>query len=164
MSTSVQLVVRSHFALPWLRNALHLTAEGGAFLLGLQNSNARLYAGGQLSFPYALASQLSVYGYAPNSVVAPHIGIVTAQYTFPVVAQQRGLTAVPVFLTRLSGVISAQLAAIDLGVPLWSAGLALQQEVQLGFIHNLVARVGLFQGNPARGGETQLVFSIGPIA
>ena len=69
----------------------------------------------------------------------------------------------PLFLRRTSGGIQLQVAALDSvrleRLPV-SAGLELHQDLLVGDLFNLSARLGLYQGLPRLGGGTQLLFTL----
>jgi hypothetical protein len=162
-AASVRMTLRTHQPLPWKRHVLHLELEGGAFVLGRQAPNSRLYAGGQESFPFSLTSPLLLQGYAPLALEAPQLAVASAHYTFPLAELERGLGHLPFFFRRTSGGLLLQAAAVDSlrprRLPL-SAGAELHQELLLGDAFSFSARLGLYQGLPRLGGDTQVLFTL----
>jgi Tol biopolymer transport system component len=162
--TAVDATLRTHFPLPWLRHAIHLELSLGAFTAGAEDEpNALFYAGGRESFPFGLTSPYTLNGYEPNAFAAPQIAVATLQYTFPILRLERGLSWLPIFFERTSAAIRLQGAAIGslepTTMPL-SAGLEIHQTIELGYLFGVALQLGLYQGLPRLGGDTQLVLTI----
>lgn len=160
---SLDFTLRTHQPLPWKRHVLHLEAVGSVFVWGRDAPNSVVYAGGQASFPFGLRSPFLLQGYAPLALASPQVAVATAHYTFPLLELERGLGTLPLFLRRTSGGLQLQAAALDSlrpeRLPL-SAGVELHQELLLGDLFSLSARLGLYQALPRLGGGTQLLFSL----
>ena len=89
--------------------------------------------------------------------------VATAHYTFPLAELGRGLGSLPFSFQRTSAAIRLQAAAIDSlrpeRLPL-SAGVELHQDLMIGDLFGLSAQLGLYQGVPALGGGTQVLFML----
>ncbi|HSP78739.1 MAG TPA: LpqB family beta-propeller domain-containing protein, partial [Myxococcaceae bacterium] len=162
-AVQVEAQARIHVPLGWKRHVLHLELEAAAFVSGRELSGAVLFAGGEASFPFSLGSPVSLNGYAPYALASPQLAVATAHYTFPLAELERGPGRLPLFLRRTSAGLRLQVAAVDSlrpeRLPL-AAGVELYQDLLVGDLFPLVARLGLYQGVPALGGSTQVVFSL----
>ena len=68
----------------------------------------------------------------------------------------------PIYLQRMSGEIVGQISRINnfskIQYP-WSAGLEIFQDFTLGQLFYMKASLGVYQGDPGLGGETQAILS-----
>jgi Tol biopolymer transport system component len=154
---------RQHLSLPAPRHGLHLEATAGAFTGGGQQAIAA-FVGGRSSFPLGLESQFLLLGVAPNRFVTPAVALGTSLYTFPLVDIEQGPGALPLFLGTLSGAIRLQGGALAGPEPLGSVGIELHQELVVGFLHGLTARLGVYQPLPTPAPQPTVLLVIEPAA
>ncbi len=154
---------RQHFPLWWTRHALHLSTMAATYLTGRDDPNSIYYAGGAESFPSALSSQYTIYGYEPNSLIGRSIALGDLFYSFELIDIERGLVDVPFYFGRLSGGVRAQVGWIEKLEPgrlPWSIGCELIDEFMFGYYLPFEAKVGLYRGDSALSGTTQVIFSL----
>ena len=99
-----------YFLMPWLRHhsvALHgsLGTSGGTF-----PGKGPFFVGGFVDFPVVdmvrnvlIQGGVLLRGYAPVALVGRSNALFNAEYRFPIVDVDRGLSTLPVFLQRISG-------------------------------------------------------------
>lgn len=154
--------IEKHIGLGGRRHTLHLRAEGGMQLLPPEDPNSVFFAGGRLPFPFSLGSTFTLYGYAPNAIVASNLAVASIHYTFELIDIGRGPQSLPLFFGRLSSGLRAQAGVQQNPDPRTipkSAGVELHQELVLGYLFPITATLGLYRGSGPMG-ETQLLFSL----
>jgi Tol biopolymer transport system component len=106
------LQLASYWLMPWLRHhalALHgsVGTSGGSFP-GL----GAFYVGGYVDESAITSIRQSVVqtsvllrGYAPVTEVGQSLALFNAEYRFPIVELERGISTLPIFLSRISGAV-----------------------------------------------------------
>jgi Tol biopolymer transport system component len=148
----------AYLKMPWLRHhtvALHAGAGASG---GSQAGVGSFYVGGFVDFP--VVDTLRNYivqrgwvvlrGYPVAVEVGPYYGLINAEYRFPILNIDRGLSTLPVFLRRITGA-----TFVDYGSAFYSATTAefktgvggeLWFDVTYGYILNLTFRAGFARG------------------
>lgn len=149
--------ITRYFLMPWLSHhsvALHLGAGTSS---GTFPGRGAFFLGGFTEFPIVdtLRNQLIQGGYVLRGypVVAQYgqsYGLVNAEYRFPIVNIDRGLSTLPVFLNRVTGDVfsdwgtafnDANDARFKLG-----SGAEIQFESTMGYIAQFIFRLGYAHG------------------
>lgn len=153
-----------YFLMPWLSHhsvALHLGAGTSS---GTYPGRGAFFLGGFTEFPIVdtLRNQLIQGGYVLRGypVVAQYgssYGLINAEYRFPIVNIDRGLSTLPVFLNRINGDIfsdwgtafnDANNARFKLG-----SGAEIQFESTMGYIAQFIFRLGYAHGFQSLGAD-----------
>jgi outer membrane protein assembly factor BamA len=147
----------TYVKMPWLRHhVLALHAGGGAS--GGNQAGIGFYVGGFVDYPvidtvrnYVVQRGWVVLrGYPVAFQVGPYYGLTNAEYRFPIVNVDRGLSTLPLFLQRITGA-----AFVDYGSAFYSTATAqfktgvggeLWFDFIFGYILNLTFRAGYARG------------------
>ncbi len=147
----------TYFQMPWLRHhdlALH---AGGGASGGNRAGKGPFYVGGFIDLPVAdvvrntlIQGGIQLRGYPVVAQVGDYYGLFNAEYRFPIVNIDRGVSTLPVFLNRINGA-----AFVDYGAAFddpqathfkTGAGGELWFDLMLGYLLNFTFRVGYAKG------------------
>jgi len=160
--------IGTYFRMPWLRHhALGLHAAGGTSG-GNLGGHGLFYVGGFLDLPVVdtvrntlIQGGVQLRGYPVVALVGRSYALFNAEYRFPIVNIDRGVSTLPFFLNRISGALfvdygsafdNASTAKFKTGV-----GNELWFDVTLGYIVGMTFRVGHAMGL-ASGGIDKVYF------
>jgi hypothetical protein len=164
MGYAANLQFATYFPMPWLRHhALGLHAGGGASG-GNNGGHGPFYVGGYIDLAlldvlrnYLLQGSVVLRGYPTVTQVGHYYGLFNAEYRFPIVNVDRGLSTLPVFLNRISGS-----AFFDLGSAFddanavqfkMGAGGELWFDLTAGYVEGFPFRIGYERGLSSGGFE-----------
>ncbi len=147
----------TYLAMPWLQHhVLALHAEGGA---SGNNRGGRgpFYVGGFIDLPVVdvvrnvlIQGGVSLRGYAPVSEIGNYFGIFNAEYRFPILNVDRGLSTLPIFLNRITGAafVDYGSAFSDPATAEFKTGVGgeLWFDMTLGYILGFTFRAGFARG------------------
>jgi hypothetical protein len=151
----------SYHLMPWSRHhtlALHFSGgvSGGAFP-GLGS----FWVGGYQDLPVINSIQHSVVqtsvllrGYAPVTEIGSNFALVNSEYRFPLLELERGISTLPVFLSRISGAVFTDFGSAfnnvnpDFRV---GSGAELWFDLTFGYVVGLTFRAGIEHGWSTQG-------------
>jgi hypothetical protein len=144
-------------AMPWLRHHVLAFHAGGGLSGGNRGGDGPFYLGGFLDLPvvnvvqnYLIQGGISLRGYPVVAEVGSYYALLNAEYRFPIVNVDRGMSTLPLFLNRISGA-----AFVDYGSAFNDAataefktgvGAELWFDLTLGYLLGFTFRVGYAKG------------------
>ena len=147
----------TYYTMPWLRHHVLALHVGGGASGGDRGGRGPFYVGGFIDLPVVNVVQNSLIqggiqlrGYPIVAEAGNYYGLLNAEYRFPIVNVDRGISTLPVFLNRINGA-----AFVDLGSAFDSTSTAdfktgvggeLWFDVTLGYILNFTFRAGFARG------------------
>lgn len=155
---SLDYNLAAYIPMPWLQHHVLALHAQGAF--STTNSLGRgLYAIGgfaDIPLPDALRNligqpSIALRGYKPSSIYGNTFQLYNAEYRFPVVNIDRGLSTLPIFLNRIYGNAfvdygMASFAPINLARMKVGVGLEALTDFTIGYFVGLTLRVGVARG------------------
>jgi hypothetical protein len=149
--------------LPWLSHHVLALHVGGGASGGSQAGVGSFYVGGFVDYPvidtvrnYLIQpGWLVLRGYPALVEVGPYYALGNAEYRFPIVNVDRGLSTLPIFLERINGA-----AFVDYGSAFGDienaqfktgVGAELWFDVTLGYVVNFTFRLGYARGLASQG-------------
>ncbi len=100
----------AYYPMPWLRHHVLALHGGGGLAVGDYPGKSAFYVGGFVDVPFTDTIQKQVIqggfvlrGYDPVVVYGSQFVLANAEYRFPIVNIDRGVSTLPVFLNRISG-------------------------------------------------------------
>jgi hypothetical protein len=147
----------TYFRMPWLAHhalALHasLGTSGGGYP-GLGS----FYVGGYVDADVINSIRSSVVqtsvllrGYAPTTEVGHNLALFNAEYRFPIAEVERGLSTLPVFLSRITGAaytdVGSAFASADHALFKLGSGAELWFDLTFSYVVGLTFRAGFEHG------------------
>ena len=159
--TAVSGRITGYVPMPWLRHHVLALAASGGTSMGTYPRRGLFYTGGFLdqglidSFTSSVRQGAFVLrGYEPAQFAGNQFNLFNAEYRFPIVYVDRGLSTLPAFLRSLSGAVFADYGGafdrIDpddvLGQYHLGVGGELWIDFLLGYYANAVVRLGVAKG------------------
>jgi hypothetical protein len=172
--------VTGYIPMPWAAHHVLALAASGAAAVGTYPRRGLYYTGGFVTDQPIIPTVLDAYrngvrqggfvlrGYKPAQFIGSNYNLLNAEYRFPIVYADRGLSTLPVFLRGVSGTLFADYGAaydeIDLEDPfdLFHAGVGgeLWVDLVLGYHAQGNIRLGYARGldsEAIHGGQTYVV-------
>ncbi|HXX68028.1 MAG TPA: BamA/TamA family outer membrane protein [Polyangiaceae bacterium] len=165
---AAQLNFATYFAMPWLQHHVLALHAGGGFSGGNMGGDGPFYVGGFIDLPLVnvienslVQGGIQLRGYPVAYEIGQDYALFNAEYRFPILSVDRGLSTLPIFLDRINGNLfvdygsafnDASSAEFKTGV-----GGELWFDVQLGYILDFTFRAGFAKGL-ASGGIDKLYF------
>ena len=158
--------------MPWLRHHSLATHVGGGTSVGSYPGRSTYYLGGFLDLPIVdtvqdilLQGGIQLRGYPVYSQAGRNYTLVNAEYRFPIVNVDRGLSTIPLFLNRINGAFFVDYGAAydSLDSANWKTGVGAEAwiDTQLGYHLGMTFRVGYARGLASGGiNKTYLVAAI----
>jgi hypothetical protein len=147
----------TYLLMPWLRHhSLALHAEGGASG-GNFGGRGPFYVGGYIDLPivdvvrnYLLQGSVLLRGYPTVAEVGHYFGLFNAEYRFPIVNVDRGVSTLPVFLNRINGSVFVDYGSAfdDPTTAHFKTGVGgeLWFDIALGYVLGFTFRLGYARG------------------
>lgn len=159
---SILLKHRQHHQIAG-RNVYHISLDASAIITGRNDIRNGLSVGSKLSFPMTWGSDLELFGYPPNYFFAKDAQIISQRLTFEMNYHDKFFSNwIPFYFERMSGSVLAQvsrLAVLNGQKYPWSAGLELYQDFILTHLFPIKGSLGVYQGDPLLGGQTQIILT-----
>jgi outer membrane protein assembly factor BamA len=165
---AVNTNIVAYFLMPWLRHHSLAMHAGGGTGGGNLGTHGLYYVGGFVDFPLVntvqntlIQSSLVLRGYPTVALEGRSFALFNAEYRFPIVNVDRGLSTLPLFLNRINGALF-----VDYGSAFddpeqahfkTGAGGELWFDFDLGYIVPMTFRAGYAKGL-ASGGTDKTYF------
>lgn len=165
---AAQLNFATYLAMPWLRHHVLALHAGGGVSGGNMGGDGPFYVGGFLDLPLVSVIENSLIqggvqlrGYPVAYQVGQDYALFNAEYRFPILNVDRGLSTLPIFLDRINGALFVDYgsAFADPETAEFKTGVGgeLWMDVQLGYVLDFTFRAGFARGL-ASGGITKLYY------
>jgi hypothetical protein len=165
---SAQAEATAYWRMPWFRHHSLATHIGGGTSVGSYPGRSTYYLGGFLDLPIVdtvqdvlLQGGIQLRGYPVYSQAGRNYTLVNAEYRFPIVNVDRGLSTIPLFLNRINGAFFVDYGAAydSLDSAKWKTGVGTEAwiDTQLGYHLGMTFRVGYARGL-ASGGINKTYF------
>lgn len=165
---AAQLNFSTYFTMPWLRHHVLALHAGGGVSGGNMGGDGPFYVGGFIDLPVVnvvenslIQGGVQLRGYPVAYQIGNDYALFNAEYRFPIVNIDRGLSTLPIFLDRINGAafVDYGSAFSDPTTAQFKTGVGgeLWFDVQLGYILDFTFRAGFARGL-ASGGIDKLYF------
>lgn len=152
----------AYFLMPWLRHHSLAVHVGGGTSGGQFPGRGAFFTGGFVDFPVieTIQSQLIqgglvLRGYAPVALSGRSFMLSNAEYRFPIVNVDRGLSTLPILLNRINGAVFLDYGSAfeSFGTAAFKTGVGgeLWFDFALGYVLGLTTRVGYARGLASQG-------------
>ena len=166
-----------HLPMPWARDHVLMSHAEAAIAGGNYPRRGVYFTGGLVDLPVTetirngiFSGGFSLRGYPPGAYAGRQYHLGTLEYRFPIVYPERGISTLPIFLSRLSGAAFVDYGGAfdDLDVEKWrqqfhtGLGGELLLDGTLGYFLPMTARLGFAKGLSREaypGGKLYLVLS-----
>lgn len=166
-----------YLPMPWADHHVIAAALSGGAAVGTYPRRGLFFAGGFVDLPVLDAFTDGVYqsafvlrGYQPAQFIGTQFNLLNAEYRFPILYADRGISTLPVFLRTISGSVFADYGGafnqMDLEKPFdlyhLGVGAELWFDLVLGYYGRGNVRIGHARGTDSEavsGGQTYVVVS-----
>lgn len=163
----------AYYPMPWLRHHVLALHGGGGLAVGDYPGKSAFYVGGFTDVPFYESIQKSIVqggfvlrGYDPVVVYGSQYVLGNAEYRFPIVNLDRGISTLPIFINRISGNLFFDYGSAfdDVTTSKFKSGTGAEAwfDVILGYNLSMTFRLGYARGLASQGRDQLYFLAVAP--
>ena len=163
----------AYYPMPWLRHHVLALHGGGGLAVGDYPGRSAFYVGGFVDVPFTDTIQKQVIqggfvlrGYDPVVVFGSQYVLGNAEYRFPVLNIDRGLSTLPIFINRITGNVFFDYGSAfdDVRVSKFKSGTGAEAwfDLILGYNFSVTMRLGYGRGLASEGKNQVYFLAVSP--